>query len=413
MTVHDALAAVPTSASGDPVVKDLLHNLLIERYPYVFEDGEDPEAFDAVDADTGSIPVALVYLGGLFTLDADDSTTAHDGVVCLVTNDGKRYKRETVSFDIKSVLDKDETDPPEDASLGDRYIVPAGASGDWGTHPEEIAVYTARGWVYIEPKIGQLIFIIDEDSFYHYSAAGDWEQGIGQSALSDNSVRASHLLGGRTHWVIINQTTNTPPVSPATGDTYIVGGSPTGAWSGHTGKIAQWSGAAWLILTPAEGWTAEDQAQDTAYRYSGSAWVSQRGAIIFHDYVFTASGSETAGGSGNWSYSATVAPTTSSGHRLDSVTLTHAARRVGAKLRFKYQYANTLAGNNGVLALFRDNETSALDWVGGQSDGVTNTREFLITATDTASHVYKIRTIYINGPSTANVRRLFQIEEFA
>jgi hypothetical protein len=131
MSVHDAIAAVPTTTSGDPVVKDLLHNLLIVRYPYVFSVAEDPQAWDAVDADTGSIPLAIVQNGVLFTLDPDDTTTAHDGTTTIVSNDGKRYKSEAVDFDVRSVLDKDLTAPPGSPTLGAAYIVAAGATGAW------------------------------------------------------------------------------------------------------------------------------------------------------------------------------------------------------------------------------------------------------------------------------------------
>lgn len=417
MTVHDALAAVPTSASGDPVVKDLLHNLLIERYPYVFEGSEDPEAFDAVDEETGAIPVTLVFQGGLFTLDAADTTTAHDGVVCLVTNDGKRYKRETVDFDVKSVLDKDETDPPGDAELGDRYIVPAGASGDWGTHPKDIAVFTARGWVYIEPKIGLLIRVEDEAAYYHYDESGDWEPGIGQSALANNSVFANHVLGGRTHWVVVNQTTNAPPGSPATGDTYIVGGVPTGAWSGHTGKIAIYSGSTWLIFTPAEGWTAYDQALNAPYIYSGSGWGAQAGAVVDSNYIYHASPTVTQGGTGSYGpIDATNQPTTAQTYTQLEHFLTFAApagRRVDIRVRLVPTNSSLMA-----FGIFRDSESSAID---SKLLDIIGNREFETSFTfvtpDAFSHTYKFRSVSYTGVgtrlSTTNYRFLFEYKVFA
>lgn len=413
MSIHDALTAVPTIASEDPVQKDLLHNLLIVRYPYVFGAGEDPEAFDAVDTETGSIPLALVYNRVLFTLDAADTTTAHDGTTCLVTNDGKRYKSEGVDFDIRSVIDKDLTTPPVSPTLGDAYVVPAGASGDWASNPDDITVYTARGWVFIGAKTGQMVFVEDETAFYHFNLSGAWEAGIGQSALANSSVRSNHILGGRSHWVVVNQTTNTPPGSPATGDAYIVGVSPTGAWSGHTGKIAIWSGSAWLIYAPAEGWTAYDQGDDTTYVYSGSAWVSQRGAIIFHDYHFTASGSETTGGSGAYTYSSGTAPTTSQQYREDSVTITRAARRVGAVLRFTYQYESG-SGNRSLPALFINASSNAIGWSFYFATSTHCVVTFLYVAANTASNTFKIRLMDMgDGLPTTATRRLFQVEEFA
>lgn len=399
MTVHDALAAVPTSASGDPVVKDLLHNLLIERYPYVFEDSEDPEAFDAVDGETGAIPVALVFQGGLFTLDVADTTTAHDGVVCLVTNDGKRYKRETVDFDVKSVLDKDVVDPPAPTddpavALGDRYIVPAGASGDWGTHPEDIAIYTARGWVYIEAKIGQLLYVEDEESYYHFSAGGSWEPGIGQSALANNSIFYNHVLGDRTHWVVVNQTTNTPPVTPSSGDAYIVGGSPTGAWAGHTGKIAIYSGSAWLIFAPVEGWTAYDQALNATYVYSGAAWVSQRGSIIAAGTTgWITDPTTTTGGTGNYAWSASSPPTTVTAYQRDDGAAITIAVVAGRRIRFKYEWTQTAAATReSAFGLMRGSEAAAIDHSGYITSltAYYASVSFECTAVDGASHTYRV-----------------------
>lgn len=63
----------------------------------------------------------------------------------------------------------------------------------------------------------------------------------------------------------------TPPGSPASGDTYIVAASPTGAWAGQAGKVAVWTGSAWVFGTPRVGWIAyiEDEQKLTAYKAGG------------------------------------------------------------------------------------------------------------------------------------------------
>ena len=63
----------------------------------------------------------------------------------------------------------------------------------------------------------------------------------------------------------------TPPGSPASGATYIVAASPTGAWAGQAGKVAVWTGSAWVFGTPRVGWIAyiEDEQKLTAYKVGG------------------------------------------------------------------------------------------------------------------------------------------------
>lgn len=67
---------------------------------------------------------------------------------------------------------------------------------------------------------------------------------------------------------------NTPPVAPPDGDSYIIGPSPTGAWSGQAKKIARWSGAAseWEFYTPRNGWMFESASARETYRYTANAW---------------------------------------------------------------------------------------------------------------------------------------------
>lgn len=74
---------------------------------------------------------------------------------------------------------------------------------------------------------------------------------------------------------------NTPPGSPADGDAYIVGSSPTGLWSGKSAQIAYWrtSAGVWQFIVPLEGWAVRVQDDDDAngapkeYIYTGSAWT--------------------------------------------------------------------------------------------------------------------------------------------
>lgn len=53
-----------------------------------------------------------------------------------------------------SVIGRNVTDPPGGASEGDRYIVPAGATGDWVSKQNAIAVMRDGGWMFVEPRDG-------------------------------------------------------------------------------------------------------------------------------------------------------------------------------------------------------------------------------------------------------------------
>lgn len=63
-----------------------------------------------------------------------------------------------------------------------------------------------------------------------------------------------------------------PPESPTTGDTYIVAASPTGAWSGHAGEVAVWSGTAWVFGTPRVGWVAYIEDEEVLSAYKAAGW---------------------------------------------------------------------------------------------------------------------------------------------
>ncbi len=70
---------------------------------------------------------------------------------------------------------------------------------------------------------------------------------------------------------VLDRTLNTPPSSPSSGDTYIVGAAPIGAWSGAAGKVAAWF-AGWKLKTPLPGWCAWARAESRLLVYGGSGW---------------------------------------------------------------------------------------------------------------------------------------------
>lgn len=91
----------------------------------------------------------------------------------------------------------------------------------------------------------------------------NWNTGM------DNNL----LLLGRfgIHLSVKDRDLATPPGIPSSGDTYIVAASPTGAWSGNAGKVALWSGSAWVFGTPRIGWVTyiEDEQKLSVYKSGG------------------------------------------------------------------------------------------------------------------------------------------------
>ena len=74
------------------------------------------------------------------------------------------------------VIDKDLAAQPGGPTLGDRYILPAGATGaDWAGHDTEVAIFTeldaGNDWEFRVPKLGWLAFVQDESTVYFWNAS--------------------------------------------------------------------------------------------------------------------------------------------------------------------------------------------------------------------------------------------------
>lgn len=68
-----------------------------------------------------------------------------------------------------------------------------------------------------------------------------------------------------------------PPVGPAEGETHALGTGASGAWAGHDGELASWSGGAWRFIALQEGWRGFGRSTGELRIYRGGTWQLVRG----------------------------------------------------------------------------------------------------------------------------------------
>ena len=122
------------------------------------------------------------------------------------------------------------------------------------------------------PKIITMVSAANGDTY------GDGER---HQLRTQQALIQANVKGG------LNPVINTPPGSPASGDTYIVGSAPTGLWSGQANAVAYWAldpqdgpsitpniaTGAWEFYAPLAGWLVFDTITGAAWRYNGTNWV--------------------------------------------------------------------------------------------------------------------------------------------
>jgi len=98
------------------------------------------------------------------------------------------------------------------------------------------------------------------------------------SALKDSidNLRNVSVVTDTTLYTVINSL-NTPPVSPNTGDVYLVGNSPTGAWVGHSKDVATWDGSAWTFIDGVQGNFLYNASTGITYIFRSGNWVQTGG----------------------------------------------------------------------------------------------------------------------------------------
>jgi hypothetical protein len=109
-----------------------------------------------------------------------------------------------------AVIDKDDTAPPSGPADGDRYIVAAGASGDWTGHEDDIATYENTAWVFRTPVVGIMAYALDEGQYYIYLESAGWTAGsavgFGASVFTALNDAPSDYSGFAGYYIRVNDT---------------------------------------------------------------------------------------------------------------------------------------------------------------------------------------------------------------
>lgn len=66
---------------------------------------------------------------------------------------------------------------------------------------------------------------------------------------------------------------DTPPASPADGDTYIAGAAPGGDWTGQAGALVARQDGDWVFLSPRAGWRVHETSSGLDWLHDGTGWA--------------------------------------------------------------------------------------------------------------------------------------------
>lgn len=100
-----------------------------------------------------------------------------------------------------SVKDQNLLAPPASPAEGDRYIVPAAATGAWASKTGQIAEYQSSAWVFYPPATGWTSYVDDEQKLYSWNGTA-WVRTGG--ALQTVNAGSGLIGGGQADSVTLN-----------------------------------------------------------------------------------------------------------------------------------------------------------------------------------------------------------------
>jgi len=85
---------------------------------------------------------------------------------------------------------------------------------------------------------------------------------------------ALRMIDAIVHIRVSGQNLDASPDMPTEGESYTVGGTPSGAFTGQAGKVAAFQDGAWSFFQPRAGWTLWDEALSGLFVFDGSDWIA-------------------------------------------------------------------------------------------------------------------------------------------
>lgn len=176
-----------------------------------------------------------------------------------------------------AVIARDLAVPPASPAQGDRYLVPAGASGDWAGHAGEIAVYDMNAWGFQAPVAGWVARVLSEDAQVRFDGT-TWQDGLGALSVDTLGVNGA-----------ADATNRLCNVAPATLLTHAGAGHQlkvNKAGAGDTASLlfqTGWSGRAEMGTTGSDAFaikvSADGAAWQTALSFDGASGTVSGAAV--------------------------------------------------------------------------------------------------------------------------------------
>lgn len=113
-------------------------------------------------------------------------------------------------FNKGHVESRTDTSPPSSPAEGDKYLVPASATGDWSGEDGNIAVWSDR-WIFLPPVQGLSLYVEDENQHITYEGVL-WRSEAGHQTLTDAATVSWDAAGGISAQVTLggNRTMESP-----------------------------------------------------------------------------------------------------------------------------------------------------------------------------------------------------------
>lgn len=82
-------------------------------------------------------------------------------------------------------------------------------------------------------------------------------------------VNEAHALVDALLHAAVEGQADAPPSAPGDGECWLVGETPTGAWTGHAGALASFQAGGWIFAAPRDGLRLLDRSDGQEVRYHG------------------------------------------------------------------------------------------------------------------------------------------------